>query len=231
MLSFMREQGHDDSSVQKSNSGRTADGGTADDSANKAQEQEYITVAAQDKNLHKSTMLLAVLFGIGLLCLWFMIKKSTPQGAAAELVGTEEAQIQTAITRLIGVRSEMFNRMDEIVRKFYEFSDVQQVKVNELVKNPFELEMFLNSLKQKADIEERDSDIDADMIKRQRLRQQTKNMQLLSIMQSDQRNCCMIDDKILYEGDSIRGFNVRQIGDGFVKLESEDVEVVLKLSE
>jgi len=231
MLLFMREQGHDDSSVQKSNSGRTADGGTADDSANKAQEQEYITVAAQDKNLHKSTMLLAVLFGIGLLCLWFMIKKSTPQGAAAELVGTEETQIQMAITRLIGVRSEMFNRMDEIVRKFYEFSDVQQVKVNELVKNPFELEMFLNSLKQKADIEERDSDIDADTIKRQQLRQQTKNMQLLSIMQSDQRNCCMIDDKILYEGDSIRGFNVRQIGDGFVKLESEDVEIVLKLSE
>ena len=231
MLSFMREQEHEDSSVQKSHSGKSVNGGTASDSANKTQEQEYLTVAARDKNLHRSTMLLVVLFGIGLLCLWFMIKKSTPQRAAAELVGTEEAQIQTAITRLIGVRSEMFNRMDEIVRKFYEFSDVQQVKVSELVKNPFELEMFLNSLKQKADIEERDSDIDADMIKRQRLRQQTKNMQLLSIMQSDQRNCCMIDDKILYEGDSIRGFNVRQIGDGFVKLESEDVELVLKLSE
>lgn len=231
MLSFMQEQEHEDASVQESHSGKSVNGETASDSANKTQEQEYITVAARDKKLHRSTMLLAVLFGIGLLCLWFMIKKSTPQGAAAELVGTEETQIQMAITRLIGVRSEMFNRMDEIVRKFYEFSDVQQVKVNELVKNPFELEMFLNSLKQKADSEEGDSDINAGMIKRQWLMRQTKNMQLLSIMQSDQGNCCMIDDKILYEGDSIRGLNVRQIGDGFVKLESEDVEIVLKLSE
>lgn len=231
MLSFMREQEHEDASVQKSHSGKSVNGGTADDSTNKTQEQEYITVAARDKKLHRSTMLLVVLFGIGLLCLWFMIKKSTPQRAAAELVGTEETQIQTAITRLIGVRSEMFNRMDEIVRKFYEFSDVQQVKVNELAKNPFELEMFLNSSKQKADTEEGDSDINAGMIRRQWLMRQTKNMQLLSIMQSDQGNCCMIDDKILYEGDSIRGFNVRQIGDGFVKLESEDVEIVLKLSE
>jgi len=41
----------------------------------------------------------------------------------------------------------------------------------------------------------------------------------------------MIDDRILHEGDSIRGFKVCQIGDGFVKLKSGDVEIVLKLSE
>jgi hypothetical protein len=41
----------------------------------------------------------------------------------------------------------------------------------------------------------------------------------------------MINDRILYERDSIRGFKVRQISDSFVKLESEGVEIVLKLSE
>jgi hypothetical protein len=54
----------------------------------------------------------------------------------------------------------------------------------------------------------------------------------------------MIGDKILYEGDSIRDFKVRRIGDSFVKLEwdpegdeehlakqSKPVEIVLKLSE
>ena len=56
-------------------------------------------------------------------------------------------------------------------------------------------------------------------------------LQLLSIMQSDQGNCCMINDRILYEGDSIRGFKVCRIGDSFVKLKYEDVEIVLKLSE
>lgn len=52
-------------------------------------------------------------------------------------------------------------------------------------------------------------------------------LQLLSIMQSDQGDCCMIGDKILYEGDSIEGFKVSQIGDSFVKLETSDGEIVL----
>jgi hypothetical protein len=50
-------------------------------------------------------------------------------------------------------------------------------------------------------------------------------------MQSNQGNCCMIDDRILYEGDSIEGFKVLQIGDSFVKLESDGVQITLKLSE
>jgi hypothetical protein len=136
----------------------------------------------------------------------------------------------------------MFNSMDEIVNKFYEFSNVLQVQVNELVKNPFELELFLASLRGKASSEGKNLSIEAEMI----LRQQMKDLQLWSIMQSEQGNCCMIDDKILYKGDTIKGFKVIEIGDSFVKLrhdfqdndngehlanQPEDVEIVLKLSQ
>ncbi len=76
------------------------------------------------------------------------------------------------------------------------------------------------------DAEGSDFDINAEM-----LRQQTESMQLLSIIQSDEGNCCMIDDSILYEGDSIRSFKVSQISDSFVKLVSEGVETILKLAE
>jgi hypothetical protein len=41
----------------------------------------------------------------------------------------------------------------------------------------------------------------------------------------------MIDDKVLYEGDIIKGFKVRQISDDFVKLELEGLEIELKLSQ
>jgi len=265
MLSFMQEQ---ESPVQKTGAAADRTGADSDGTAKQnkmktplcrpqeAQEQantqespqEYLTVAAKDKNARKSTMLLAGLFCLGLLCLWFMIKKSTPQTTAATTIGTEETQIEMAITRLVGVRTELTGRMDEIVKKFYEFSDVLQVKLNDLVKNPFKHEMFLGDLKKASDTEEKDSE----MMRRQLLRQQ---MQLLSIMQSEQGNCCMIrvlslsavadskggkmgppDDRILYEGDSIRGFKVRQISDRFVKLESEGLEgdriqIILKLSE
>src|SRR3972149_4712123 len=236
MLSFLREQEIEDTMQQTA---KPVNPGQTDEIQPQSQTQEYLTVASKSKDVRKSTMLLAVLFGIGLLCLMFMIKKSSPQSASAEIINMEETQIEMAITRLTGVKSEMFSSMDEIVKKFYEFSNVLQVQVNELVKNPFELELFLASLRGKAQSEGKNFNINAEMI----IKQQTKDMQLWSIMQSEQGNCCMINDKILYKGDSIKGFEILEIGDCFVKLKHipqsneenlaahpESGEIVLKLS-
>ena len=221
MLSFLKEQSTKDTSEQRTSVG---DG-------EKTQKQEYLTVASKSKSVRKSTILLAVFFGIGLLCLWLMIKKSAPETAAGS-ANSEQTQIEKAIARLTGVSSEMFSRMDEIVKKFYEFSNVQQVKVTELVKNPFEYEMFLANLKDESGAEEQD------LINAEMLRQQVKKVQLLSIMQTEQGNCCMINDKILYEGDSVSNFKVCQIGNNYVKLqwghqggkEELGTQIILKLS-
>jgi preprotein translocase subunit SecG len=228
MLSFMREKGYGEPLGQEPRLGthqETQGKGCPQTQENAlGTQQEYLTVAARDKkNVRRSTILLGGLFILGLLCLWFMIKKSSPQTAMARSgqVSTEEAQLEKAIAQLIGVRSEMFNRMGEIVKKFYEFSDVQQVKVDELVKNPFKHEILLGNLNETSDTEKGSFG----------MRQQTKDMQLLSIVATDTGKCCVIDDKRLYEGDSIRGFNVRQIGDSTVLLESDGVEIILKLSE
>ncbi len=240
MLSFLREQGREDLSA---NQPGAADSRADHKASENAQGKEYFTVAARNKSARKSTTLVAILFAIGLVCLGFMIKKSAPQTAAAAPT-SEETKIETAIARLTGASSEMFSRMDQIVKKFYEFSDVFQVQVNELVKNPFALEMFLGSLKTEVDAPQKDVSVDAEMILQQQLRKQAKDLSLLSIMQSDRGTCCMINDTILYEGDSIRCFKVAEIGDSFVKLkwnpepnsqplaaQSKGLEIVLKLSE
>jgi len=242
MLSFLRDQGAEKLPAQKPAAGQAE---ISADAPGQPNPQEYFTVAAQKKNVRKSTIFVAILFGIGLLCLWFMIKKSAPQAASASSTDTQETQIEAAITRLTGVSSELFSRMDQIVNKFYEFSDVLQVQVNELVKNPFELEMFLSSLKGKVDAQEENIDINAEFIRQQQIRQKASGLQLLTICQTEQGNCCMIDDKILYEGDLINSFRVTQIGDNFVKIKwqdskddtahsetlSPDLEIILKLSE
>jgi preprotein translocase subunit SecG len=235
MLSFIREKEYGEPSGQEPRleTGEETQGQECPQTRENAlgTQQEYLTVAARNKkNVRRSTILLVGLFILGLLCLWFMIKKSSPKTAAASptKVGTEEVQIETAIAQLVGVRSEMFNRMDEIVKKFYEFSDVQQVKADELVKNPFRHEIFLGDLKEKSDTEEESPD---EITKQEQMRKQAKDMQLLSILATDTGKCCVIDDKRLYEGDSIRGFNVRRIGDNTVLLESDGVEIILKLSE
>ncbi len=75
---------------------------------------------------------------------------------------------------VLGRKRLTFNRTDEIVKKFYEFSDVQQVKVNELVKNPFKHEIFLGNLKKKSDTEKRNFDINAEIMRQQRLKTTSK---------------------------------------------------------
>lgn len=239
MLSFLREQSNVDLPAQKPDAAaETASSGGTE----KSQEQEYLTVAASEKRTRKSTILLAVLFIIGLLCLGYMIKKSTPKAVSAASDVPEESELEAAVARLIGIKSEMFTGMGEIVEKFNEFSDVLQIKVGELVKNPFKLELVSANVKEESRVEIKVPEIDAELAQQQQVRQKAKEMRLLSIMQSDRGKCCMVGSKILYEGDFIEDFKVRQIGNNFVKLEwdpnrnnespatlSEPVEIMLNL--
>jgi len=219
----MKDAGFRDSSAQKQAVGP--------DGTEQEQDLEYLTVATREKNVRKTTYMLGILFIVGLFCLWFMIKNSEPQATTAAAPNAEETQIETAIARLTGASSEMFSRMDSIVKKFYEFSNVEQIKVNELVKNPFKREEFLDVLK--AESGNQQSDRMDEILRQQQLKKQVKNLRLLSIMQSANGNCCMINDKILYEGNSIRDFKVRHVGDDYVELESQSLggRTILRLAE
>ncbi|MHC4070079.1 MAG: hypothetical protein ACYS18_09830 [Planctomycetota bacterium] len=219
MLSFLKEQRVGDSSSERP---CEAPGKPSAES----QEQGYIAVVAQEKNVRKTTYILITVFCIGIICLWFMAKKSTPQQAAAETPSPEEAQIERVIARFGGTRSEILSSTDEIVRKFHEFSDVEQVGVDELVKNPFRYDLFLDDLSGSDNYAWESDEAEA-----MRQEQMARGMQLLSIMRSETGSCCMIDDKLLYEGDSIKDFKVCQIEDNFVRLASERTEVILKLAE
>jgi len=232
------EEGHSPAAVSIGSGRGTRSGGPD-------RQQEYLTVAARGKAARKSTILLFVFFASGLLCLWLMINKSTPVATQAAQARQQESQIETAIARVTGVKTEMFNRMGEVLNKFYEFSDVEQVKVNELVKNPFKIEPFFGELKNGSDEDAAGLLARAESVRQQQLRAQAEEMELLTIMETEQGSCCMIDDKVLYEGDLINGFRVSRISDasvtlqwdgdgysgGFGRLSGENVPIVLKLSQ
>ena len=239
MLSFMREQGAGNPS-DHSSAGARASGVP---SAAGPEAQEFLTVATHRQSLRRSTTLVAILVAIGLVCLMFMIRKSQPQAASAKQAANDENKIEAAISRLTGVRSEMVDRMDEIVEKFYEFSDVFQVKVGELVKDPFEVEGYAASLRGETAVDE-DPQARAELMRRQKMREQAGTLKLLSIMRSDSGNSCMVNDQILRQGEIIEGFTVTQIGSNSVELiwsagdaaaqnasETEDMKITLKLSD
>ena len=233
MLSFMREQG---AGNLPGNQGPRDAGGQ-----DQGEAQEYLTVVANSKNLRRSTIGVVVLVAIGLAGLAYMIHKSQPQTASAEPMD-DENKIEVAISRLTGVSAEMVSRMDEIVKRFYEFSDVFQVGVTELTKNPFEVEVFAEAIKEDAGQAE-DEQAQAALIERERLKQRASTLTLLSVMRSEQGNCCMINDRILQQGDTIEGFTISAIRGDSVELsclpkvpagdteEAEALRILLKLSQ
>ncbi len=215
MLSFMRDQGagHSQDS-QPAGTEPPAPGAPGKDDG-----QEFLTVAASKKSVQKSTILVAVLVAIGLISLGFMVRKNKPQAALAQPSKDEQTQMAATITRITGISSEMLSRMDQIVKKFYEFSDVFQVNVNELSKNPFQVEAYAAALKDQAPaLEEQDDGARAYLMRRQQLKDKAAALKLVSIMRSGQESLCMINDELLRRGDSVGGFTIVNIGGDSVLL-------------
>jgi preprotein translocase subunit SecG len=216
---FMNDDNTEDNAVE--NNEAASDGNPSQGSLQNL-EQDYLVPAEHGRNLKRSTITLAILFSVGVLCLWFMIKQTGPKQAAAS---TEEAQIEKAIAQLTGIKTEMNSRMDEVVDKFYQFSDVEQVEVDELKRNPFVYD-FTPEAEDGAD----KYSVNREMLK-QEMDVKSGKMRLWSIMESPQGSCCMIDDDLFYEGDKIQDLTITRIEESFVELSSMGITVKLKMSE
>jgi len=213
MLSFMQDNSRiNTGQPEGADAELNEDQGTA--------EQDYLTLAAHGKNAKRTTIILVVLFTVGALCIWFMIKKVAPRLVAAAM-SPEEAQIENALAQLTGIKTQMHNSIDQMLGQFYQFADVDQIGVGELKKNPFRHELYLSDLEGLLDEEEKSSNTFTG-----------SDLQLWGILQTEQGNCCMINDKIVYEGDWIGGLKVVQITSKFVKLVSTSgSKVILKMPE
>jgi len=220
MLPTFMQNDNEDNAVENN---KTASSSNTPQPPMSGVEQDYLAPAEHGRNLRRSSITLMILFSIGILCLWGMIKKTGPKQAVAS---TEEAQIEDAIAQLTGIKTEMNSRMDEVVDKFYQFSNVEQVDVDELKKNPFLYDFTF---------ETEDNELDKYTVNREVLKQElwdkVSGMRLWSVMESPQGSCCMIDDEVLYEGDKIQDLVVTMIGDDFVELSSMGMKVKLKMLE
>jgi preprotein translocase subunit SecG len=186
-------------------------------------EDDYLVPAEHGKSLKQSTFVLIVLFVVGALCVWFMIKKTTPKNTSAA-PNPEEAKIEAAISQLTGIQTEMTTKVDDIVGRFSQISTVDQVDVAELKKNPFRRDITLGSTTEPTPAEQEN-------VRREEIQRAASKLQLFSIMSSPQGNCCMINDRILSVGQTIENFTVKQITSRVVELERNGITIQLKMSE
>jgi len=227
MLAFLKDEHSEHSPLRQHNNNTDSEPleRLKDDTAS----QGYLTVAENKKKLTKNTLILFVLFGIGVLTLWVMIRKTTPQAASAATQDSYQAQLDKALAQFGRAKEEISGGMEKIINKFSNLDNVCQVEVTELAKNPFRLDRFRGGRLDKTGNNRK--------MTVQELKQQAEKLRLLSIMNitpsagSDFAWCCMINDKILYPGDVIEGFLVFEITENMVKLRKDDFEMTLKLAQ
>ncbi len=190
------------------------------------QQQDFLTVSGHGKKLRQSTITLIALFAVAAAVVWFMVKKTTPASATAA-PNSDQAQLEAALAQLNTMQTEMNTQMDSVVGKFYQFNNIEQIEVNELKKNPFKREF--NEAKQ--DVDTQNMAENELRFLRDKIQRQAEEMELWSITSTPKGMCCMINDKLLYQGDSLDGMTVKEIGEKTVTLECNGITVEIKMSE
>lgn len=189
-------------------------------------QDDFLTVSGHGKKVRQSTLMLVGLFVVAAAVVWFMVKKITPASVSAA-PGQDQSQLEAALAQLSTMQNEVNTQMDSVVGKFYQFDSVEQVEVSELKKNPFQRE--LGKTEQKEDLAKK-AENDLKQL-RDRAYQQAASLELWSITATPRGKCCMINDKLLYLGDSINELTVKTIGEKTVALEYNGVLVELKMTE
>lgn len=202
----------------------TTAGETAAEPSAQGPEAAFLTTAHHGRNARQGTLVLTVLFVIGAVVVWWMIKKVAP--ASVEAAGQEEsAKIEQVLAQLNSFKSEVNGQMDSMVSRFYQASELGQISVDELKKNPFRLEMGLKidepSPEQLSDARRQALEDEVNL--------QAGRLQLWSLTERADNACCLINDKLLYVGDAIEGFEIKAIRNQRVVLERDGVQVELKM--
>lgn len=92
----MQDNNRDDSMV---NAPGTEPAGQESNENQNAADQDYLTPSEHAKNVKRSTIILAILFTCGVLCIWFMIKQTTPKTASAT-TSTRRRRLKTRLYNL-----------------------------------------------------------------------------------------------------------------------------------
>lgn len=219
MLSFQKE---DNNAII--NPSQTTDTGASQDGL--TQQTDYLTVSGHGKKLRQSTMALVLMFAIGAGGVWFMIKKTSPATANAA-PAQDSSQLEAALAQINTVQAEIDSEMNSVVNRFDQIHNVEQISVDELKKNPFELETGAVPDENVAEALEKNKQKDLEA----KARQKAGQLELWSITSTPKGNCCMINNKLLYVDDVISDLTIKAINKKSVMLDYNGISIELKMSE
>lgn len=177
--------------------------------------QDFLVPSSSGKKVKYTTIILGVVFLIGAASLFLMIKKIGPSDAQAA-PSQEELKIESAIQKLSGSKAAITGKMNAIVDRISRLTDVDQISVEDLKRNPFVLDNSYSGV-----------DV-SDLIDKKRTGD--GGLSLWSVMDTGNQMRCIINGRAYNVGDQVGEYNVKSITEKYVELDAGDGLLVLRMS-
>jgi hypothetical protein len=210
-MSFDDELEQNDQEATAGDGGADGDGGYGDGGGDEAGVDSAFVVAGEKQPLSKGTVAMFVILAIAGAGTYGMYVKSGTQSAAAAADPKATAVIKEFMTQRdknAQAMKKMLTDTDAVVRQFTNYR-VQQIPLSGLVANPFRTAP--------ANPAEGSSRLDEEAAKKKREEERVailkavNGLQLQSVMHSDSRKSCMINNALYTEGQQVDAFLIEKI--------------------
>ncbi|WP_428940058.1 general secretion pathway protein GspB [Fontivita pretiosa] len=206
---------HDDSGEQSASTGIQMVEALNGGGDSEGQVDESLVVAEQKPAVSRGTIVMFVILVIGAAGLYFMYRRAGPSTANAT-VTRETAEAKKTITGFLSggdanikAMERMIRSTEKIVEQFLAYPSMTQVPLSALRTNPFrahaeQKKQDDGALSAAAEAKRREEE-------RRAILKAVQSLQLQSIMYSESRRACMINNTLYREGQQIDNFTIEKI--------------------
>jgi hypothetical protein len=195
---------------------------------------ENLVVEEQKAPLSRGTLAMFIIMVVGAATLFFMYRQTGPKSAGAAVTQETATAHQTISTFLSGgdasVKSmeKLLRNTEKIVQQFVKYPSRTQIPLSDLRTNPFRQHEEVAAKAGTGPTSE-----EVEKARREKMRGEAlkavQELQLQSIMFSDNRKACMINNSLYREGQQVGDFTIEKISPQSVVVEMNKLRFELKM--
>jgi hypothetical protein len=209
------EQDNQDPSMAASQNGEagTGDPSVGFNDGSGGESSEYVVPEEKKSAMSRSTLIMFGVLALGAAGVWVMYQRVGP-GKAVAAPSAESVQAKKTINAFLdgggtNIKSmeTMLRSTEKVVQQFLTYPSMTQVPLSDLRTNPFRLRAAHPTSEPSDDATERRKREE----ERVAMLKSVQALRLQSIMYSDARKACMINDTMYREGDKVDAFTVEKV--------------------
>jgi len=187
-------------------------------------------VTEEKQPLSKGTLAMFLILAVCGAGTYFMYVRTGPQSASAATDPKAQAVIKQFITdrdKNLGALQKMLKDTETVVQQFLNYPSVKQIPLSSLSNNPFRMTATPTEQASMPKDDERDKRRREE--ERVAILKSVNALQLQSVMHSDARKSCMINNSLYLEGQQVESFTIERISPNAVVVRNGSYRFELRM--